>query len=126
MSGIVKKNYAEGTFNQYSEIFRERVNKLVAGTGKAVTPLAVDKGFQPSSFIRLLNGSRDPSLTSLVRIAKGFEVSIDWLVGLTDENIESIDEFKQLINLYEMAEKTDRDAINAILQKYRNREAANE
>ncbi len=31
------------------------------------------------------NGLREPTMTSLIKLAKFFDVSIDYLVGLTDE-----------------------------------------
>jgi len=103
----------------YGNKFHERVNYLVDTRGKSIRATAIDIDMHPISLGRLLKETRMPQMDSLLKIATGFGVSVDWLIGLSDEKDSFSKEAYDLIALYAVARTEDRQAINSILQKYK-------
>lgn len=69
-------------------VFRERFRKLVTDKG-GDTAFATYAGVTRQSVGHWKNGPRVPDASSLIKIAKKCEVSVDWLLGLVDESNKS-------------------------------------
>ena len=68
-----------------SEIFRDRFRELVDAKGIALEQCAKEMGIPFSTFKYMYTHGRKRDLNVLIRIAKYFDVSTDYLLGLTDE-----------------------------------------
>ena len=64
--------------------FAQRLKELRTENNLTQTQLAVKLGIRQQSYARYENGEGEPSLDTLVAIAKLFNVSVDYLLGLTD------------------------------------------
>ena len=68
------------TMNKFSERLKELRTEKNIGQIELATKIEVSRGI-----ISLWeNGLREPTLSSLIRISKFFNVSLDYLVGLND------------------------------------------
>lgn len=69
---------------------------------------------------RYLNGHREPELKYVLALAQYFRVSIDWLLGFSDDRYEVLpQESRELITLFNKASPDDRRVVGAVLSKYR-------
>lgn len=66
-------------------IFGKRLKELRAEKGIGQVEFALLIGVSKGIISLWENGLREPTLSHLVDIAKFFEVSIDYLAGLTDD-----------------------------------------
>lgn len=100
-------------------IFRKRFDELIRSRGFTPFGFSVELGMTPSTVQRHLVGTRVPDLESVIRYAKFFGVSTDWLLGLSDERYETDDpRIKKLAKLYTLAQEKDRAVIDLILSRY--------
>jgi transcriptional regulator with XRE-family HTH domain len=70
--------------NQHTNNFAQNLLNLRTEKGVGQTQLADAIGVSKGIISLWENGLRDPTLTSLLRIAKFFDVSLDYLVGIKD------------------------------------------
>lgn len=66
------------------EIFGIRVKQELKEQGKTQVELAKHLNVQKSTLCEWLNGNNEPSMKSIIEIAKYLEVSTDYLFGLED------------------------------------------
>lgn len=66
------------------EIFQKRLNKLLKEKGITLQKLADEIQTTKVSISRYKNGHRVPDIVILYKIAKYFNISADWIIGLTD------------------------------------------
>ena len=64
-------------------IFEERFRKIVKESGKQQKDIAQEMEVAPSTISKLLKGTAEPSPDVLTKISKIFDVSIDWLLGIS-------------------------------------------
>ena len=62
-----------------------RLKQLRRQHGISQLKLAMDLGLNQNSISRYESGEREPGIVELIRIADYFHVSIDYLVGRTDD-----------------------------------------
>ena len=70
---------------------------------------------------RYISGQRNPELSIACDIAKAFDVSLDWLVGM-DRAVEKgvlSPEQKALLDAYAIATPDDRKIVDTVLEKYK-------
>ena len=67
------------------KVFAERIKYLRLEKGLGQEALAKELGASRSVISLWENGLREPSMSSLIALAKFFHVSIDYIVGLTDD-----------------------------------------
>lgn len=67
------------------EIFAERLQGLRAEKGITAVTLAKDLGVSKQAIFQLEKGENYPHCNTLVALAQYYEVSMDYLAGLTDE-----------------------------------------
>ena len=65
-------------------IFARRLKELRIENNFTQTDVATRLGIRQQSYVRYENGSGEPSLGTLVAIAKLYNVTTDYLLGLTD------------------------------------------
>ena len=65
--------------------YAERIKYLRIETGLSQDDLAKELGVSNAIISLWENGLREPSMSSLVAMANFFHVSVDYIVGLTDE-----------------------------------------
>ena len=61
------------------------LQKLVADCGKLQKDVAADLNISPSAFNQYVSGKRSPAPEILVTIAQYFGVSVDYLIGVSDD-----------------------------------------
>lgn len=75
-----------------SDVFRTRLARLLERSGKRQAPFAAEVGIDRSALSQLLTGAgaRLPRADTLVAMAQAHQVSVDWLLGLSqDEGVAS-------------------------------------
>ena len=104
-------------------MFRERLQRLFEGQNLTLNNLAADMHISSASLSRYLSGKRSPDLASLVLMAKYFNVSMEWLLGLTDGATDTLaPEVREIADLYSIANPEDRAVIDMVLRKYHRSE----
>jgi transcriptional regulator with XRE-family HTH domain len=70
-----------------SRLFRERLGGLVARSGRSQAAFAASVGVDRSALSQLLSGAttRLPRAETLLNIASEYKVSLDWLMGLSQD-----------------------------------------
>ena len=86
--------------------FRENLRKLRTDNSLTQEELSKKLNVSPSTISQYENGIREPGISQLINIAKTFNVSVDYLLGLT--NIKELDS-KQVSDI---AKKVVRELIN--------------
>lgn len=67
-------------------LFHERFNELREKSGKTQTSIAKELGMSKQQLSYYVNG-REPDYDTLIKIAKLFNISIDYLLGVIDEKV---------------------------------------
>ena len=81
------------------EIFSQRLRELRASKEKTQAEFVVGLGITASALSSYEKNTKNPSINVVKRIAKKYNVSIDWLCGLSEkqENSERIENYADLI-----------------------------
>ena len=66
-------------------MFKERLKELRKMNGITQKELAEHLGFTHVAVVKWENGQREPDFSTVVKIARFFNVSTDYLLGKTDE-----------------------------------------
>ena len=69
-----------------STTFQERLSKAFSGDERSNVEIAKEIGISKDVFIRALKAGLIPSTRTLIKIADHLEASIDYLLGLSDDN----------------------------------------
>ena len=102
------------------DIFQKRLRDLIEGRGKLVQEVAEDTGISKVTLSRYLNNHREPALVYVAALAQYFNVSIEWMLGLSEDKFEVLPpETQELVHLFNLASYDDRRVIEAVLSKYR-------
>lgn len=102
------------------KIFREHMRQLCESTGKSYKLIADDLKITAATLSRYITGDRIPELTYLIKVANHFNVSLDWLVGLSGDKYELMPpELQEIASLYGAATPDDKRVVQAVLNKYR-------
>ena len=104
-------------------IFQTRMRGLIESRGKYICDVAKDLGVSIPTLHRYLGGQRTPDLAYVLRIADYFNVSVDWLIGRTNDRFNHYTpEATEIASLYSSASEDDRAVVQAVLAKYKNKE----
>ena len=73
--------------SQTAEVFRRRLEAVVTRTGESVSAFARSSGVDRSTLAQLLSGeeARLPRADTLIAVAQRARVSVDWLLGLSQQ-----------------------------------------
>lgn len=83
------------------EIFRERLTDVIARSGMSRTAFAARSGLDRSTLSQLLSPSNDrlPRAETIAAIAEHEQVSVDWLLGLSQEGQLGADVMGQVLEI---------------------------
>lgn len=108
-------------------VFSQRVSGLIESSGKTLRGVALDLDIVPATLSRYISGVRYPDVRYIAKLSQYFNVSMEWILGLSDERYEREGEgIAELVNLYSVATEDDRELVMHILKKYKNAGASNE
>ena len=101
--------------------FPNILRELLEQHGKNQRWLAIEANTTEATISRYLSGQNKPEINIIIDIAKAFDVSVDYLCGLTDlqtpkESLGS--EFIQLMRCYERASERDKKILWTVLEGY--------
>ena len=92
-----------------TEVFRERLTELMQRSGQSQAAFAAKVGLDRSTLSQLLSprNARLPRADNIVAIALAEHVSIDWLLGLTDEGRLGTDVLRYSVEIERNARAPD-------------------
>ena len=99
-----------------------RIKQLREDQGKSQKEVSVDLGVSQATVSGWESGLKTPSAKSTLRIAKYFKVSVDYLLGLTDENEGPLSEIgeealdDELISRVKALSPEDRQKVDYFVQ----------
>lgn len=102
------------------DTFRQNLIALMESKRIRRSDLADAIGCQRGTITRYLTQDRDPDIEFVHRISQYFNVSFDWLLGLSESRYSArySDDAKRIMELYTMADDNDQLVIKTILSKY--------
>ena len=85
----------------FLEQFRERLETVIAESGMSRSAFATEAGMDRSTLSQLLSASNDrlPRVETLASIAARWQVSIDWLLGLSQQGQLGADIMEEQISI---------------------------
>lgn len=81
--GMEEDAFEEPLEEAYSKRFGERLRKARIEAGLTRQQLGAEINLSPNGFGQYETGRREPSITSLLRLSRKLNVSVDWLIGAT-------------------------------------------
>ncbi len=104
-------------------IFKSNLKSLMSSRGFSNLSFSEEVGIPAPTISRYLTGDRTPDLAYVVKIANYFNVSIDWLLGFNGDKFDVMpQEIQNVAHRYSLASPDDRKVIQAVLQKYKQKE----
>lgn len=103
-------------------IFSQRLRDLIESRGKTPSTVGYEVGITPATMSRYIGNVRYPKLRYLILLCNYFNVSMEWILGLSDERLDHDDgkEVTELVRLYSLANEDDRSVVQAVLAKYKS------
>lgn len=84
MADNASKTKQASTYKGYNNIIAVRIRELMKSSGTTQQELAENTGCSRQAIAQYADGSNAPNIDKLVSIAKYFDVSLDYLVGLSN------------------------------------------
>lgn len=83
------------------ELLKNRLQELRKEKGITQKKMADDLNIKPATLSAYENGKNNPSIYVLIEIAQNYNVSLDWLCGLSDQmtNTASIESYADVIEI---------------------------
>ncbi len=104
-------------------VFREHLRQLMQTRKLSAKALSEEINVTSATLSRYLSGNRTPDLPYVVKISQYFSVSIDWLLGLNGDKYDIMPkEVQEIAELYQFASPQDRRVVQAVLDRYKERE----
>ena len=95
----------------YTEVFPSRLKIARESTGATQKEIATILKIATSTYTNYEAGRSEPSMETIALLAKMYEVSVDWLFGLTsDSYIGSLKQAKEEIERQKILKKIEREA----------------
>ena len=88
--------------NSIKSIFAKRLKELQEQQGNITQNHFAEKiGVSPNTLSLYYKGAKNPTLTTLVKIAEAYDVSIDWLCGLAEKtSYKSIKTYSDIFQMF--------------------------
>ena len=101
------------------EVFKTRLKTLMEAYGLNMKELAESIDLNATSISRNFQ-DRGPDTIALWRLADKFNVSVDWLLGRSDNKFANVgsEEATRIANLYIDASPSDKLVVETLLKKY--------
>lgn len=81
--------------------FRQTLERLMARRGYLQADLAEKAGLSQSQISKLLNGKREPKLSTLMALAKALGCSLDYLAGIDNPGPDELtQDERDLLDIY--------------------------
>ena len=80
--------------------------------------LAVALGITQQSVNKYENHKIEPDINTLIAIANYFDVTVDYLIGRTDENNLPVSSGNGLLNKYSQLNKSEKICIDTLIDTY--------
>ncbi|MBX2867044.1 MAG: helix-turn-helix domain-containing protein [Acidiferrobacterales bacterium] len=95
-------------YRERVEVFRERIGEVIAGSGLNHSKFAASIGVDRSTLSQLLSDSnlRLPRADTIASIAEKYQVSVDWLLGLTAHGILAADVLTEPLEFEDFSESS--------------------
>ena len=103
--------------SQNLDTFGVRLRQLLEEHGYSLADVAFSTGVASATLSRYLSNQRVPDLRIVLMLCKFFNVSSDWLCGLTNE--ASASDVPEIVKLYNRATSDDKEVVNTVLKKYK-------
>ncbi|MCD8294904.1 MAG: helix-turn-helix domain-containing protein [Clostridia bacterium] len=104
------------------DVFRDNLQSLIKSRGLSVRQFGIETGITSATLSRYMTEKRVPDLQYVMRIAAYFNVSIDWLVGFSDNKYSILpEEVREFATMYQVASEDDRTVVKAVLHKYKGK-----
>jgi transcriptional regulator with XRE-family HTH domain len=107
------------------KVFPDRLRKFRESKGLSQTELAEKTGLQPSAVSHFETGKRAPSFDNLKRLADALDVTVDYLLGRTEEPAAAGPRAQQLFRDFTRMSADDQESLarfaEMLAQKNRNR-----
>lgn len=113
----------EKTRIEFIEVFAKRLQQLMDSRGMSRRDLSIATNIPIPTLHRYLHGARkSQQLEYVITLADYFGVSVDWILGLSEEKDEKVlPEVREFVSLYYRASPDDKKVINALLDRYREK-----
>ena len=95
--GYLKKS--EKYFRGFKMEFAERLKKLRKDTGLTQVDVASKLGISQQAYASWERGVKKPTQDNLVKIAQVLNVSVDYLVGNSEEKLDELDNIELLFRM---------------------------
>ena len=107
-------------FSKYRQAFADNFAQIIEARGMNPKQFAIESHTPDSTLYRYLSNSRVPKMDNLIQLALYFDVSVDWLIGLSDERKKIwCKGATEIAELYNLASPDDRKVVDAVLSKYK-------
>lgn len=104
------------------DAFRRNLSAMIASKDIMYKELAQAVGTTKVTISRYVNGTRNPEIEYVYRIAKYFGVTMDFMLGInSDDNTGMTRDVREVARLYSLASDEDQDVIRTILRKYEDK-----
>lgn len=80
--------------------------------------LAAVLGITQQSVNKYENHKIEPDIDTLIAMANYFEVTVDYLIGRTDENNQPVKSSNSLLNKYSQLSKSEKICIDTLIDTY--------
>lgn len=106
-------------FEMNYSVFKDNLKHLIESRGMSAKGLGEEINSTAATISRYLTGDRTPDLPYAIRISKYFDVSLDWLLGISGDRYEVLPkDVQDVVFLYQLATPEDRKVIQTLLSKY--------
>ena len=85
---------------------------------KQAATISIDMGLAKSTISRYISGVRTPDLSTAIKLARYFNVSLDWLCGIAEEKRLTDEKLSTLIEVYPLLTDDDKDIIDILVRKH--------
>lgn len=100
--------------------FSNNLRMLIESRGMTIQGFGMEVNIPTATLSRYLTGDREPKLSYVLKIANYFNVSLDWLFGISGEQFDVFpQEIREIASLYSVASPDDRRVVQAVLSKYK-------
>lgn len=107
-------------FSDYMDTFANNLRVLIDSHGLTAKALSDESGIPDATIYRYLHKDRAPKLDNVIALAQFFDVSVDWLIGISDGRREGwTPSVVNAARLYSAASPDDRRVVDAVLEKYK-------
>lgn len=113
------------------DVFSSRISLLRQKRGWSQEDVAKGTGISQKQISRYERGMSEPTAEALSRLAQIFDVTTDWLLGLTDNESRPLrnlgdlsDDEKRILELYRRVPSDRRELLNGVIKAFNEKVGA--